>query len=114
MRSEGEGEKAQDKFFITTEIDYVNRPRHLGTAYTESIADVIARYKKLAGFDTRLFMGNAEHSLNVERRARELGMTPLDYCDKMAIEFEGTWQKLNVSYEDFIRTTEARHITSVQ
>ncbi|MFQ6105327.1 MAG: class I tRNA ligase family protein, partial [Candidatus Glassbacteria bacterium] len=114
MQPNRDDEKAQEKFFITTAIDYVNSPPHLGTAYEKIIADVIARYKKLAGYDTQFLMGNDEHSLNVERKARELGMNPLDYCDKMAIAFEGTWQKLNISYDDFIRTTEARHIASVQ
>jgi methionyl-tRNA synthetase len=114
MAANGDDEKNQQKFFITTAIDYVNSPPHLGTAYEKILGDVIARYKKLAGFDTRFLMGNDEHSLNVERKARELGMNPLDYCDKMAIEFEGTWQNLNISYDDFIRTTEARHIASVQ
>jgi len=114
MPVEPVGEKDQNKFFITTAIDYVNSLPHLGTAYEKILADVIARYKKLAGFDTRLLMGNDEHSLNVELKAREQGMNPLDYCDHMAIEFENTWQKLNISYDDFIRTTEARHINSVQ
>jgi len=108
------GDKEQQKFYITTAIDYVNNLPHLGTAYEKILADVITRYKKLAGFDTLLLMGNDEHSLNVERKAREQGMNPLDYCDNMAIEFESTWQKLNISYDDFIRTIEARHISSVQ
>jgi len=114
MSVSGDDDNTQPKFFITTAIDYVNSPPHLGTAYEKIIGDVIARYKKLAGYDVRFLMGNDEHSLNVERRARELGMNPLDYCDKMAIDFESTWQMLNVSYDDFIRTTEARHIASVQ
>jgi len=114
MHANEEAERNQQKFYLTTAIDYVNSPPHLGTAYEKIAADVIARYKKLAGFDSRFLMGNDEHSLNVERRARESGMNPLDYCDHMAIEFEGTWQKLNISYDDFIRTTEARHINSVQ
>jgi methionyl-tRNA synthetase len=114
MHGTGEGETAPEKFFITTAIDYVNSPPHLGTAYEKILGDVISRYKKLRGCDTRFLMGNDEHSLNVERKAREAGMNPLDYCDKMALEFEGTWQRLNISYDDFIRTTEARHISSVQ
>jgi methionyl-tRNA synthetase len=104
----------QQKFYITTAIDYVNSNPHLGTAYEKVAADVIARYKNLCGYRTRLLMGNDEHSHNVERRARELGMTPLDYCDMMAEEFEKTWAALNIRYNDFIRTTEARHISTVQ
>jgi len=102
------------KFYITTAIDYVNSNPHLGTAYEKISADVIARYKTLCGFRTRFLMGNDEHSHNVERRARELDMSPLDYCDRMAEEFEKTWAALNVQYNDFIRTTEARHIATVQ
>jgi len=102
------------KFYITTAIDYVNSNPHLGTAYEKVVADVIARYKNLCGFRTRFLMGNDEHSHNVEKRARELNMSPLDYCDMMAEEFERTWTSLNIQYNDFIRTTEARHITTVQ
>ncbi len=102
------------KFYITTAIDYVNSNPHLGTAYEKVVADVIARYKNLCGFRTRFLMGNDEHSHNVEKKARELKMSPLDYCDMMAEEFEKTWAALNIQYNDFIRTTEARHITTVQ
>ncbi len=104
----------RSRFYITTAIDYVNDNPHLGTAYEKVIADVIARYKTLMGFRTRFLMGNDEHSHNVERRANELGMNPLSYCDMMAVEFEKTWAALNIQYNDFIRTTEARHISSVQ
>ncbi len=102
------------KFYLTTAIDYVNSNPHLGTAYEKVTADVIARYKNLCGFRTRFLMGNDEHSQNVEKRAKELNMSPLDYCDMMAAEFEKTWAALNVQYNDFIRTTEARHIATVQ
>ena len=104
----------EQKFYITTAIDYVNSHPHLGTAYEKVTADVIARYKNLCGFRTRFLMGNDEHSHNVEKRARELEMSPLDYCDMMAAEFEKTWAALHIQYNDFIRTTEARHIATVQ
>jgi len=80
------------RYYITTAIDYVNDNPHLGTAYEKVIADVIARFKNLQGFRTRFLMGNDEHSHNVERRAKELGMNPLSYCDMMAQEFEKTCQ----------------------
>jgi methionyl-tRNA synthetase len=102
------------KFYLTTAIDYVNSNPHLGTAYEKVTADVIARYKNLCGFRIRFLMGNDEHSHNVEKRAKELKMSPLDYCDMMAAEFEKTWAALNIQYNDFIRTTEARHIATVQ
>jgi methionyl-tRNA synthetase len=102
------------KFYLTTAIDYVNSRPHLGTAYEKVAADVIARYKRLAGFDTHFVMGNDEHSQNVFRRARELGEDPLAYCDRMAQEFKDVWRRLDVSFDDFIRTTEARHKAGVQ
>ena len=103
------------KFFLTTAIDYVNSRPHLGTAYEKITADVIARYKRLAGFETRFLMGNDEHSQNVYRRAQELGQDPLAYCDEMERVFTTVWRRLDVSYDDFIRTTDAgRHRPAVQ
>ena len=71
------------KFYLTTAIDYVNSRPHLGTAYEKIAADVIARYKRLSGVDTRFMMGNDEHSQNVFQRARELNKEPLTFCDEM-------------------------------
>ena len=102
------------KFFLTTAIDYVNSRPHLGTAYEKIAADVIARYKRLAGFETHFLMGNDEHSQNVFRKARELGEEPLAYCDRMAREFTDVWRQLDISFDDFIRTTEPRHKAGVQ
>ena len=101
------------RFYLTTAIDYVNSRPHLGTAYEKVAADVIARYKRLSGFDTRFLMGNDEHSQNVYRRAVELGLDPLAYCDQMEHEFRYTWRRLSISFDDFIRTTEPRHKTGV-
>ncbi|HEY2904305.1 MAG TPA: methionine--tRNA ligase [Vicinamibacterales bacterium] len=101
------------RFFLTTAIDYVNSRPHLGTAYEKVCADVIARYKRLAGFDTRFLMGNDEHSQNVYRSAVEQGLDPLAYCDRMEEEFVRTWRHLDVSFDDFIRTTEPRHKAGV-
>ena len=102
------------RFYITTAIDYVNSRPHLGTAYEKIAADVIARYKRLAGFETRFVMGNDEHSQNVFKKARENGEDPLAYCDRMAREFLDVWARLDLSFDDFIRTTEPRHKTGVQ
>jgi len=102
------------RFYLTTAIDYVNNRPHLGTAYEKIAADVIARYHRLAGDDVRFVMGNDEHSQNVFKRAKETGMEPLDYCDRMAGEFRTVWARLNVSFDDFIRTTEPRHKAAVQ
>ena len=102
------------RFYLTTAIDYVNSRPHLGTAYEKIAADVIARYKRLAGFDTRFVMGNDEHSQNVFKKARENGEEPLAYCDRMAREFLDVWKRLDISFDDFIRTTEPRHKAGVQ
>jgi methionyl-tRNA synthetase len=102
------------KFYITTAIDYVNSIPHLGTAYEKIGADVIARYKRKQGFDTFFLMGVDEHSLNVEKQAKTEGISPKEYCDKMVVRFKDVWRKLNISYDDFIRTTDERHKKAVQ
>jgi methionyl-tRNA synthetase len=101
------------KFYITTAIDYVNSRPHLGTAYEKITADIIARYTRLAGVPTHFLMGNDEHSLNVFRRAKEQGLDPKAYCDQMEREFREVWQRLDVSFDDFIRTTDERHRAGV-
>jgi methionyl-tRNA synthetase len=102
------------RFYITTAIDYVNQKPHLGTAYEKIGADCMARYKRLSGCDVRFLMGNDEHSTNVEREARNRGLDPLEYCRTMSKEFQGTWKALDISYDDFIHTTEERHVRSVR
>jgi methionyl-tRNA synthetase len=102
------------RFYLTTAIDYVNNRPHLGTAYEKIAADVIARYRRLAGDDVRFVMGNDEHSQNVFKRAKETGLAPLEYCDRMEGEFRTVWSRLNISFDDFIRTTEPRHKAAVQ
>jgi methionyl-tRNA synthetase len=97
------------RFYLTTAIDYVNSRPHLGTAYEKICADVIARYKRLAGFQTWFLMGNDEHSQNVYKSAIEQNLDPTKYCDQMEQVFKATWRALDVSFDDFIRTTEPRH-----
>jgi len=102
------------RFYLTTAIDYVNSRPHLGTAYEKVTADVIARYRRLSGLSTHFLMGNDEHSQNVYRRARDLGLEPLDYCDRMEGEFRDVWARLDVSFDDFIRTSAPRHRAGVE
>ncbi len=104
------------RFFLTTAIDYVNSRPHLGTAYEKVTADVIARYKRLCGYETYFMMGNDEHSQNVYKRAVEQGLhnNPVAYCDRMEEEFRSVWVQFNLSFDDFIRTTQPRHRTAVQ
>ena len=101
------------RFYLTTAIDYVNSRPHLGTAYEKIAADVIARYRRLCGVPTHFVMGNDEHSQNVYQRAKERGLEPLAFCDQMEQVFREVWAKLDVSFDDFIRTTEDRHRAAV-
>ena len=101
-------------FFLTTAIDYANGRPHLCTAYEKITADVIARYARLTGVETHFLMGLDEHSLNVYRKAKEQGLDPLTYCDQMAAIFRDVWARLDISFDDFIRTTEPRHRIAVQ
>lgn len=103
-----------DKFYITTAIDYVNSTPHIGTAYEKIAADVISRWMRLKGANVHLQMGNDEHSLNVMRSAIAAGLEPEAYCDQMEEKFTSVWKNLNISYDDFIRTTEPRHKAGVQ
>ncbi len=106
--------KHASSFYLTTAIDYVNSEPHIGTAYEKIAADAISRYKRLEGRDTYFLMGNDEHSLNVFREARSKDLDPQDYCDRMAERFKETWAKLDIEYDDFIRTTESRHVAAVE
>jgi methionyl-tRNA synthetase len=102
-------------FFLTTAIDYVNSRPHLGTAYEKITADVIARYHRLKGDRTWFLMGNDEHSQNVYKRALEQGKEPLAYCDEMEQVFRDVWGRLDISFDDFIRTSDRRrHFPAVQ
>ncbi len=101
-------------FYITTAIDYVNSKPHLGTAYEKVAADIIARYHRLVGDDVLFLMGNDEHSQKVEAAARAQGLTPLAWCDLMEEQFRAAWKALDISFDDFIRTTESRHVAAVK
>jgi len=101
------------KFYITTAIDYVNNLPHLGTAYEKIAADAIARFKRLDGYDVHFQMGNDEHSVNVMKEAEKLGLPVKQYCDRMRVKFEAIWKDLEISYDDFIQTSEPRHHAAV-
>ncbi len=102
------------RYYITTAIDYVNSRPHLGTAYEKIGADCIARYRRLRGDDVYFLMGTDEHSQNVADRAAEQGLDPQAFCDQMTVHFEKAWAALNISHDDFIRTTQPRHVETVQ
>jgi methionyl-tRNA synthetase len=101
-------------FYVTTPIYYVNDRPHIGTAYSTIVADVLARFHRLRGEPTRFLTGLDEHGLKLERRARELGMEPQAFVDSMVPPFKEAWTQLACAYDDFIRTTEARHKDRVQ
>jgi len=104
----------KNKFYITTAIDYVNALPHLGTAYEKVGADVMARFKRMAGYDVFFQMGVDEHSLNVAKQAELKKMDTKEYCDGMALQFEQVWKHLDIKYDRFIRTTDGDHLDSVQ
>ena len=101
------------KYYITTPIYYVNAPPHLGHAYTTIVADVLNRFHMLKGRETYFLTGTDEHGQKIQKAAQEAGMKPQVFCDKMVVQFKNLWKTLNISYDDFIRTTEERHITTV-
>jgi methionyl-tRNA synthetase len=97
------------KFFITTAIDYPNSRPHIGTAFEKIGADVQARYRRMQGYRVHFLMGNDENTVKVSRRAAELGKEPKVYCDDMAGQFKEVWRALDISFDDFIQTSEPRH-----
>lgn len=102
------------RFYITTPIYYVNAEPHLGHAYSTVIADIFARYHRLFGDETFFLTGTDEHGQKVTEAARDAGHTPQEHCDLMVQRFQAVWDKLAISHDDFIRTTEKRHRTLVQ
>lgn len=101
-------------FYITTPIYYVNGPPHIGHAYSSVAADVLARFKRLDGYDVFFLTGTDEHGQKVEAAAREAGLDPQSFTDKVAAEFRATARAMNISNTDFIRTTEDRHKAACQ
>ena len=102
------------RFYVTTPIYYVNDAPHVGHAYTTTIADALARWHRLVGDDTYFLTGTDEFGLKVAQSAVEAGVTPQEQADRNAARFQQTWDDLDISYDDFIRTTEPRHEAAVQ
>ena len=101
-------------FYITSPIYYVNDVPHIGHAYTSISCDVMARFKRLEGFDVRFLTGTDEHGQKVEKSALNRGKTPQEFCDEISGKFRELAQTLGLSHDDFIRTTEERHKKSAQ
>src|ERR1700690_1122743 len=102
------------KYYLTTPIYYANSRPHVGSAYTTIVCDVIARYKRMCGFDVAYLTGTDEHGVNIERAAEKLGISPADLVDRNQQIFRDLWKLLGISYTDFVRTTEPRHAVAVQ
>ncbi len=97
------------RFYQTTAIDYPNSRPHIGTAFEKLGADVQARYRRMEGYQVHFLMGNDENTIKVAKKAAELGLDPKAYCDDMARQFQEVWRALEISYDDFIQTSEERH-----
>ncbi|MGG4490351.1 methionine--tRNA ligase [Metabacillus idriensis] len=96
-------------FYITTPIYYPSGKLHIGHAYTTVAGDAMARYKRMRGFDVMYLTGTDEHGQKIQRKAEEIGVTPQKYVDDIVSGIKDLWSKLDISYDDFIRTTEDRH-----
>jgi len=102
------------RFYLTTPIYYVNARPHIGHAYTTVVADAIARRKRAQGFDTWLLTGTDEHGQKIERSARQAGQTPHEFATVVSGQFRDLWDRMGLTYDDYIRTTEERHRKGVQ
>ena len=102
------------RYYLTTPIYYVNARPHLGHAYSTIVCDAVARRKRALGVETWFLTGNDEHGQKIERSAALAGRTPMEFATAVSAEFRGLWDRLGLSYDDFIRTTEERHKRGVQ
>ena len=106
--------KSPDRYYLTTPIYYVNARPHLGHAYSTIVCDAIARRKRAMGIDTWFLTGTDEHGQKIERSAQLAGRTPAEFATAISAEFRGLWDRLGLTYDDFIRTTEERHKRGTQ
>jgi len=102
------------KFYITTPIYYANDVPHIGHTYTTVAADVLARWRRSQGDDVFFLTGTDEHGAKIEEKARELKLEPKEYADEITAKFKDAWRKLNISNDNFLRTTDEAHIAAVQ
>lgn len=106
--------QSKKTYYITTPIYYPSAKLHIGHTYCTSVADTIARFKRLAGYDVRFLTGSDEHGQKIQRAAEAEGITPLEYTTNIVNGFKVLWEKMHISNDDFIRTTDARHEKVVQ
>ena len=103
-----------NKFYLTTAIAYTSRKPHIGNAYDIVLADMIARYKRMQGYDVYFLTGSDEHGQKIQQYAEEQGISPKEYVDGISQQIKDVWNKLNTSYYRFIRTTDEDHEPAVQ
>lgn len=106
--------QSKKTYYITTPIYYPSAKLHIGHTYCTSVADTIARFKRLVGYDVRFLTGSDEHGQKIQRAAEAEGITPLEYTTNIVNGFKALWEKMHISNDDFIRTTDARHEKVVQ
>lgn len=106
--------QSKGKYYITTPIYYPSSNLHIGHTYCTVMADAMARFKRLAGYDVRFLTGTDEHGQKIQTIAKEQGVTPQEYVDKIVSGVKELWKTMEISYDDFIRTTEPRHVKRVQ
>lgn len=104
----------KNTFYVTTPIYYPSGKLHIGHTYTTVAADAIARFKRFTGYDVRFLTGTDEHGQKIQKTAEAQGMAPQEYLDGMVEDIKRLWNRMEISYDDFIRTTEDRHKTAVQ
>jgi methionyl-tRNA synthetase len=107
-------ETSKPKYYLTTPIYYANSRPHVGSAYTTIVCDVIARYKRMCGYDVAYLTGTDEHGVNIERAAEKAGITPQQLVDKNEKIFQDLWKLLGITITDFVRTTSDDHARAVQ
>lgn len=104
----------KDKFYITTAIAYTSKKPHIGNVYEAVLADAIARYKRIRGYDVYFLTGTDEHGQKIQQEAEASGVTPQQYVDNVAGQIKNIWDEFNISYNKFIRTTDDEHVKCVQ
>ena len=104
----------KQKYYITTAIAYTSGKPHIGNTYEAVLADAIARYKRLEGYDVFFQTGTDEHGQKIELKAEEAGITPKEFVDNVSGEIKNIWDLMNTSYDKFIRTTDEDHEKQVQ
>ena len=103
-----------EKYYISTAIAYTSSKPHIGNTYEIVLADAIARFKRSKGFDVYFQTGTDEHGIKIEEKAKEAGIEPQEYVDRVAAQIKDIWDLMNTSYDRFVRTTDKHHEKVVQ